>query len=108
MCDGLPPSAWRELWRTARKAHHCCACAERIEPGHRYHFLSGVWDGSCASFKHCARCWAVYLAIREQAPDAELLLDCGEDWVDLFGGALPTELAELAFVTPDEGQGYAK
>jgi hypothetical protein len=104
VCDGLPPSCSREVWRSARKIHRCCACAERIEVGHRYHYLSGVWDGEPRSYKHCARCWEIYLTVSDEVPDAELQLDCGESWDSLFGEPPPSELAELAFMTPAEAQ----
>ena len=104
VCDAIAdaPDAWRETWRRARKRHTCCACREAIRPGDRYHYSSGIWDGSPGHFKHCARCWEVFLLISNDADDpVDLLLDCGSTWPEVFGTAQP---AHLAFMTADEAQ----
>lgn len=104
MCDLSfdGPDACSESWRRARKPHKCCACDEAIGAGQRYHFTSGIWDGRASSYKHCARCWTMLLMLGDvsEAP-VDLLLDCGELWVDLYGEEEP---AHLAFVTPAEAQ----
>lgn len=107
MCDyGESPTAWSETWRTARKTHRCCACGETVRPGDRYHYLSGVWDGSPGSYKHCARCWTMFKMIEDVAEvfdegGIRLDLACGELWRDNFSDPEPTH---LAFLTPDEAQ----
>ncbi len=107
MCDRFAdgPSAWSEKWRVARAEHKCCACHETIRPGDRYHFVSGIWDGSPDSFKHCARCWHLLLLLEERTEGVALRLNCGELWRDNFGAE--TEPAHLAFLTPEEGQALA-
>lgn len=106
MCDideGNRCVAWNATVRTARKEHRCCACAESIRPGDRYHFISGVWqDSGPESFKHCARCWAMYRAAdrhsRENDGDGAMItLDCGEVWEEP-----PEHIAALAFALPGE------
>lgn len=106
MCDGERPSAWSETWRTARKEHRCCSCNERIRAGQRYHYCGGVWDGTGASYKHCARCWTLFHALVNYSGEesVDLLLDCGETWDSLYGEPPPEELAALAFLTPAEAQ----
>ena len=106
MCDvGYGPEAWSEKWRVARVHHKCCACDESIAPGHRYHYLSGIWDGEPDSFKHCQRCWALYLAILDRTPagdSIELRLDCGELWNTSFEEPPPDHVAALAFAIPGD------
>jgi hypothetical protein len=105
MCEewDCGPDAYSEKWRKARKEHQCCACHETIGAGHRYHYLSGIWEGEPEEFKHCARCWKIYELLvdraREQGNDVapSLLLDCGTVWKDP-----PDEIAALAFVTQGE------
>lgn len=106
MCGSFDegPSAWSETWRRARVEHRCCACGETIPAGHRYHYASGIWDDHPGSFKHCARCWHLFLLIEERTEGTALLLNCGELWRDNFDAPEP---AELAFLTPDEAQALA-
>lgn len=51
-------AAWcqRVIVRTARKTHTCVECYEVIAVGSRYEYISGIWDGSPASFKTCSSC----------------------------------------------------
>jgi hypothetical protein len=107
MCDlhSDRPSCWSETWRRARKPHRCRACDETIRRGDRYHYSSGVWDGRPDSFAHCARCWAIYLALQAELEPGEgidLDLDCGETWQSAFGEEPPEAVARLAFLLPDE------
>ena len=57
MCDCERPDAYTYHWRLARKEHTCCECPEPIKAGDRYHYFSGVWEGSGMSFKTCAACY---------------------------------------------------
>ena len=41
---------------TARKQHKCCECGETIEPGGKYEYVSGCWDGSWDHYKTCEIC----------------------------------------------------
>jgi len=40
----------------AREAHKCCECRKEIEPGQRYEYVSGKWDGYFMTFKTCLAC----------------------------------------------------
>lgn len=102
MCyaDGYP-EFWRESWPQARQEHQCTVCGERIIVGHRYHVATGKWDGEVVSFKHCARCWELYLRLNGEGGDVSLELDCDE----VYGGD-DEEIHALAFVTPREGQAF--
>ena len=41
---------------TARKAHRCYECRATIEPGDKYHYHTGKFDGRFFAFKVCRRC----------------------------------------------------
>lgn len=57
LCDlADSPSAFSETHRRARKRHQCDECHRHIEPGDRYQYVSGIWDGRQDSYKTCARC----------------------------------------------------
>lgn len=51
------PSVYGREIRTARKTHRCCECKREIQPGEKYHFHHGVWNGRGASYKHCEQCF---------------------------------------------------
>jgi hypothetical protein len=57
MCER--PSCYGHEERKARKAHKCCECHGTIQPGEKYHFHHGVWDGRASSYKVCADCEAL-------------------------------------------------
>ena len=57
MCE--MPSCYGHDERKARKAHKCCECHGTIQPGEKYHFHHGVWDGEASDFKVCADCEAL-------------------------------------------------
>lgn len=89
----------------ARKQHKCCACDESIESGHQYWRTFALLD-EVETYKHCIRCWTMLEAIKDRADgDAAIAwrLDCGELWSNNFG-AIPEEVARLAFLTPNESQ----
>lgn len=103
MCDeaGLDfPGPYMEMERRARKPNRCDVCREPIQPGDRYHFSSGRWDSGWGAYRHCLRCWAMFLAANQYADgEADLLLSCGEVWEDP-----PETVAALAFATRAEMQ----
>lgn len=47
---------FREAYHTARKQHTCCECASPIDPGERYQYVSGLWDGRFSTYKTCMVC----------------------------------------------------
>lgn len=53
--DNLP--TWsKEVWHKARKQHTCYECGSPIDPGERYRYIFGIWDGKPSVFKHCEVC----------------------------------------------------
>jgi len=50
------PEFFRERFSVARKHHVCCECAKEIEPGTRYQYISGKWDGKILSYYTCIKC----------------------------------------------------
>lgn len=91
-------------WRTARKAHECCACDLPIRKGDRYHVLRTLYDGSWSTSKHCARCWTMcdLLAAAPFTDGVVLTLDCGVSWEDASGEPPPAYVAALAFWLPGD------
>ena len=43
-------------YHTARKRHVCCECGEHIEPGERYEYVAGMWEGDFCVYKTCFAC----------------------------------------------------
>jgi len=58
-CDYDPPEFYNKSEHTARKAHKCKECGKAIQPGQRYEYVRGKWDGCMDFFKTCARCKAL-------------------------------------------------
>lgn len=56
MTDYDPPTMHSARIRTARKAHKCGECSRQIEPGEKYQYVSGVWDGDFDTKKTCRHC----------------------------------------------------
>ena len=57
--------------RKARKQHTCCECLGTIQPGERYHYHHGVWDGEAMSYKVCADCEALRADLDRDTPHDE-------------------------------------
>jgi len=101
-------AAYTRTERKARKEHRCCACKETIERGHRYVYVTAVFEGTVDVYKRCVRCEKIFqtlvdkLSDRDEWPDEDL--NCGHVWEDNDIGALPSEVAELAFLSPSEAQ----
>lgn len=60
------PQAFSTKTRTARKAHKCCECGDDINPGDKYQYSSGIWDGEAASYKQCLICWDIIQKVCEK------------------------------------------
>ncbi len=103
-------AVYNERHTKARKAHSCGACEETIQPAHTYWNVSMVFNGRAWSIKRCERCQAIHEHLREllegQEAWPEENLDCGMDYEDKHG-AMPDDVAALAFVTQDEMQRIA-
>ena len=55
--DVLTPLTTQD--RVARKPHKCVECARVIDPGERYRFETGLFDGKIWTYKTCVHCLAV-------------------------------------------------
>lgn len=107
MCDDFCDEYSTTLastWVNARKEHKCMACRETIRRGHRYHRHASVYDGSISVWRHCVRCWLMCEALwKAGAGYIDFELNCGETWEENYG-ALPPDVAALAFMSPDDAQ----
>lgn len=54
----MNPAFHTEIHRVARKRHTCTECRGHIEPGDRYEFVSGLWEGEVSTYKTCTACEA--------------------------------------------------
>ncbi len=54
--DGDPAEVFHQSVVTARNAHACDECRERIQPGQRYERTSGKWDGEWSTWRLCLSC----------------------------------------------------
>ena len=52
-CDYDPADVYRSSTPRARKPHRCGECGGPIEPGEKYEYVFGVWDGWIGVFKTC-------------------------------------------------------
>ena len=43
----------------ARKAHACGECGRQIQPGERYEYVCGKWDGDMLTYKTCVDCLSI-------------------------------------------------
>ena len=46
----------RETTPIARKTHECCECGEIIQPGTKYEYAVGKFEGAMWSYKTCMVC----------------------------------------------------
>lgn len=52
---------YRDAHPVARKPHQCIDCFRTIEPGERYHYGCGLYEGDWDSNHQCLRCEAAAL-----------------------------------------------
>lgn len=55
-CDYDAPSVFSSKTVAARKPHRCDECPRVIQPGERYLYSFGVWDGYPSSHYTCSDC----------------------------------------------------
>ena len=53
------PELVTAIVRRARVMHVCCECRQTIEPGQKYEYVRGLWDGSWSTHKTCISCKAI-------------------------------------------------
>lgn len=116
LCDGIA-DVYNETFPRARRRHVCGACGETIATGDVYARVVIIGDRELHSVKRCARCQALHVHLRHLCkrsfdrrwalsipvvalwPDEDLA--CGLSYEDEWG-AVPAEVAELAFIRADE------
>lgn len=76
-CDNDTPTLYKEQERTARKRHRCAECTGLIEPGTRYSYARGVWEGEFFAYHTCLDCKQASLLL-ECAAHSCVLEDLGE------------------------------
>lgn len=105
MCDVVDSSeVVKDEFRRARKPHGCSACRESIPAGHDYHYGFYITDGEPDAYKHCLRCWEMFLELCSVSREPVAFdLDCGHVWEDTIG-ELPERVARLAFMSPEDAQ----
>lgn len=67
-CDYDPPEAWSSKEQTARKEHRCEECNRSIQPGEKYEYVWGKWDGIVSVFKTCSRCLEIRRFVKASVP----------------------------------------
>ena len=64
--DGEVWDFCRMTMRQARKLHRCGECRRPIDPGEKYRYLTGKFDGEIQTIRQCAHCAiAADLLVRE-------------------------------------------
>ena len=79
------PSVFRQITRTARKEHKCCECRSVINPGDKYMYSSGIWDGSASDYKQCLICGEASNAATEiSEPDEAPAFTGLREWMQVY------------------------
>lgn len=76
--DGSEPEFISERIVTAKKKHCCHECGCIINPGEKYEYVAGVWDGDFDVWKTCLPC----ATIRKDFMECGWIY--GELWQDLY------------------------
>lgn len=66
----------------ARKKHTCDLCGLTINPGERYHYFSGKYDGDFISSKTCIFCEKIIDAYCDWQGEGEWSEEEVEDWLN--------------------------
>lgn len=56
--DSLPTIS-REEFPVARKVYKCCECGEDIQPGQKYHMVTGLWEDGWNTYRTCMVCYRI-------------------------------------------------
>lgn len=51
----------------ARKQYHCCECRAKIEPGEKYVYCIGKWDGDLSTYRQHLLCANACRHIRDES-----------------------------------------
>lgn len=76
--DAEPPQFSTESTPRSRTRRRCCECRGWIEPGERYHRLTGKWDGDILTFETCLQCEEIRQATWKLNRDSHFLIVLGE------------------------------
>jgi len=114
--DGESVENYQSGHVVARVEHGCACCPELIRPGDTHYRASWLYEGKYETFRRCARCHLLYLALVKLHKERKIVddfgdlmgvdpeLNCGHTFEKIFGHEPPEELARLAFLTPGEVQ----
>lgn len=100
-------AVYNERFPRARKSHICDACKETIRTGDRYAHVGIVFEGEGETIRRCLRCQRMHEELRQMDPGRlwpDERLDCGQKYEEEWGEPPPSDVASLAFLTPDEAQ----
>lgn len=50
------PDVIKVTVRRAKKEYRCCECGEAIQPGEKYEYVWGVWEGKQSIYRTCDTC----------------------------------------------------
>jgi hypothetical protein len=76
--DAEPPQFSTESTPRSRKRRRCCECRGWIEPGERYHRLTGKWNGDIETFETCLQCEDIRQEAYKLNRDSPSLIVLGE------------------------------
>ena len=65
------PVAYTSETRVSRRPHKCCECGGVIFYKEMYHYFSGCWDGSWATYKTCTDCEEFRDSLRDDTRDED-------------------------------------
>ena len=63
MSDYEQPECYVSSARRARKSYRCCECSRGIAAGDTYQIHTGRWDKEWDTYRRCARCERVAVAL---------------------------------------------
>lgn len=57
--DSKQPEFFKSKIVTAKNPHICSECHREIQPGEKYEYVSGKWEGCFDTFKTCEDCLSI-------------------------------------------------
>ena len=76
---------FNQKYVTAKKIHKCEFCGKEIQPGERYSYENGVFEGDFFTRKLCPECNSMLNRFCEENEYGEFSWDWIEDWIhDLY------------------------
>lgn len=67
-CAYDAPDFYAKRLVRASKQHNCSECFHKIQPGERYEYAVGKWDGAFDRFKTCSRCLDMREYVKAHVP----------------------------------------